>query len=329
MGERCHLEIREAKTDPATWDFLCRLVAEYRRQGEPMPEALTEWALDALPGGVGERPKARRRSRLENPFRNEIVVETIKELHDVLGLPYEGYGRSAILAVADRLGLTYDTVDSIYYLQKIELRRSEIRQRLGAIMALSAAERTDEIKAEETALLAENRDLESQYQAAMVASGQDTGLRGGQIVADGATRERMQLRGRARLSEYLMAASRGRMVGGAEAGLQAAATPEGSAGTMTGIPLELWDIPRAPRMEVTSAPGAGNVGVNLDPIRPAVFAQSIAMRLGIDMPRVGSGTRDYQHQHHGGREGQERGIPGHGRRVHRPDRHAEARQRPA
>ena len=55
---------------------------------------------------------------------------------------------------------------------------------------------------------------------------------------------------------------------------------------MTGIPLELWD--REPRMAVTDAPGT--VGVNLDPIRPAVFAESIAMRLGIDMPRVGSGT---------------------------------------
>ena len=32
------------------------------------------------------------------------------------------------------------------------------------------------------------------------------------------------------------------------------------------------------------------MGVNLDPIRPAVFANSIAPRLGIEMPRVGSGT---------------------------------------
>ena len=31
-------------------------------------------------------------------------------------------------------------------------------------------------------------------------------------------------------------------------------------------------------------------GVNLDPIRPAVFANSIAPRLGIEMPRVASGT---------------------------------------
>ena len=174
-------------------------------------------------------------------------------------------------------------------LQKIQLRRSEIRQRLGDIVNLSDAEMTDEIKAERVALLAEFRDLDTQEQAAIVAEDQDGRLRGGQVVADGATRERLALRGRARLTEYLMAASRGRMVGGAEAELQAAATSEGSgAGAMTGIPLELWDIPREPRMVVTGSPGT--VGVNLDPIRPAVFAQSIAMRLGIDMPRVGSGT---------------------------------------
>ena len=38
----------------------------------------------------------------------------------------------------------------------------------------------------------------------------------------------------------------------------------------------------------TAAPGT--VGVNLDRIRPAVFANSIAPRLGIEMPRVESGT---------------------------------------
>ena len=75
-------------------------------------------------------------------------------------------------------------------LQKIELRRSEIRQRLGQTANMAAAERVDEIKAEEAALLAEMRDLEGQMQAAMVAEDQDGRLRGGQVVADGATRER-------------------------------------------------------------------------------------------------------------------------------------------
>ena len=38
------------------------------------------------------------------------------------------------------------------------------------------------------------------------------------------------------------------------------------------------------------SPAPGTVGLNLDRIRPAVFAHSIAPRLGIEMPRVKSGT---------------------------------------
>ena len=70
------------------------------------------------------------------------------------------------------------------------------------------------------------------------------------------------------------------MVDGAEAELAAAAGVQG-------IPLELWDTPIEQR-DVTGAPGT--VGVNLDPIRRAVFANSMAPRLGIELPRVGSGT---------------------------------------
>ena len=77
----------------------------------------------------------------------------------------------------------------------------------------------------------------------------------------------------------------GRLVDGAEAELCAAAG-------VSGIPLELWDVPRAraepEQRAVTGSPGT--VGVNLDPIRPFVFANSIAPRLGIEMPRVASGT---------------------------------------
>ena len=57
-----------------------------------------------------------------------------------------------------------------------------------------------------------------------------------------------------------------------------------------GIPLELWDTAQ-PEHRADLATGApGTVGVNLDRIRPAVFAQSILPRLGVEMPRVESGT---------------------------------------
>ena len=101
------------------------------------------------------------------------------------------------------------------------------------------------------------------------------------------------VRQKAMLTNYLLNAARGRMVDGAEAELQSAAGISGH-----GIPLELWDVARPAEQRsaegeretraVTAAPGT--VGVNLDAIRPAVFANSIAPRLGIEMPRVMSGT---------------------------------------
>ena len=48
------------------------------------------------------------------------------------------------------------------------------------------------------------------------------------------------------------------------------------------------DIFEAEERAVTESPDA--VGINMDPIQPAVFAPSIAGMMGIDMPRVMSGT---------------------------------------
>ena len=96
-------------------------------------------------------------------------------------------------------------------------------------------------------------------------------------------RERLELRSRAQLTNYLTAAMQGRMPVGAEAELQAAA------GIDSGVPLELWDTPLETRADTVSG-APSTVGVNLDPLRPMIFAPSIAGRLGIDMPRVSSGT---------------------------------------
>ena len=136
-------------------------------------------------------------------------------------------------------------------------------------------------------------DLERQLRAATVAledEEKETETRAA-TEPDAEQRERLELRSKAMLTNYLLNAARGRMVDGAEAELQSAAGISGH-----GIPLELWDVPTERRSDegeretraITTAPGT--VGVNLDPIRPAVFANSIAPRLGIDMPRVMSGT---------------------------------------
>ena len=166
--------------------------------------------------------------------------------------------------------------------QKVELRRSEIRGRLGELAALDGEARTEAIETEQRALLTELRESEPRLQAAIASEEQADRLRGEQTTGDGEHRERLELRSRARLSNYLTARLQGWMAGGAEAELTEAAGVEG-------IPLELWDVPRVGEQRaVTGTPGT--TGINLDMIRPAVFAPSIAMRLGIEMPRVPSGT---------------------------------------
>ena len=62
----------------------------------------------------------------------------------------------------------------------------------------------------------------------------------------------------------------------------------------TGFRLELWDVAqpehRAEHRADVATDAPGTVGVNLDRIRPAVFSQSVLPRLGVEMPRVESGT---------------------------------------
>ena len=172
--------------------------------------------------------------------------------------------------------------------QKIEMRRSKIRERLGEITKLSGDTYTDEVKTEERSLQDEIGGLETRHRSAVLSEDDDLEQRRAEAGdTDAETRERIALRSKAMLSNYLVAAAQGRMVSGAEHELQAAAG-------VSAIPIELWDLPVPAEQRSTEeraiTPAPGTVGVNLDPIRPAVFANSIAARLGIDMPRVASGT---------------------------------------
>ena len=172
--------------------------------------------------------------------------------------------------------------------QKLSVRLSEIRQRLNELAGVEAL--TDEQRQESDKLQAEYRDKETQYRAAIVGEG-EAEKRALETEPDAEMRERLELRSKAQLSSYLQAALSGRRVDGAEKELQEAAK------IGEGIPLELWDVAQpehrqaAEHRQGDAATGApGTVGVNLDRIRPAVFSQSILPRLGVEMPRVESGT---------------------------------------
>ena len=168
--------------------------------------------------------------------------------------------------------------------QKLAVRLSEIRQRLNEIAGLEGDAYTSEIRAENDKLQTEFRQSEEKYRAAVIAEG-DAEKRALEAEPDAEMRERRELRRKASLTTYLLKTMRGQPVDGPEAELRAAAKVSDS-----GIPIELWDTAEPEKRADTVSAAPGTVGINLDRIRPAVFAQSILPRLGVEMPRVESGT---------------------------------------
>ena len=166
--------------------------------------------------------------------------------------------------------------------RELRERQSRERQRMAEISLVETL--SDEQRSELDTLERATPDLERQIRAATVAVEDEDNAAETRTVnePDAERRERIDLRSKARLTEFVRCALSGQQVSGAEAELRSAAG-------VNGIPLELWDLPTPTERRVaTEAPGT--VGVNLDAIRPAVFSNSIAPILGIEMPRVESGT---------------------------------------
>ena len=166
--------------------------------------------------------------------------------------------------------------------QKLTIRASEVRQRLNTIAGLEGDALTDEIRAESDALGTEYRDVETRLRAAIAGESTEA------PAEDSEHREREELRGRATFGRYLGAALRGRQPDGAEAEYAAAVgVNEGGR-----VPLALFDAPEGgvEYREDAATPAPSTVGVNLRSVVPAVFASSIAPRLGINMPSVPTGT---------------------------------------
>ena len=167
-----------------------------------------------------------------------------------------------------------------------ELRERQSKER-GRMAELGMAdELTDETRAELDGIEKGTPDLERQLRAAQTAletEEREAKDKGGDAPAtgDAEQRERIELRNKASVGRYFAAAMRGRQPDGAEAELQQAAGVDG-------IPFELWQPPPQEQRDITPAPGT--VGINLDVLRPFVFAPAVVSRLGIEMPMVPSGT---------------------------------------
>ena len=167
-------------------------------------------------------------------------------------------------------------------LRELRERQSKERGRMAELAVVD--ELKDEQRAEFDTIEKGTPDLERQIRASTVALESESEAAETRTAdnPDTEQRERIELRSKASLSTFLRCALSGQQVGGAEAELRAAAG-------VNGIPLELWDVPQ-PTEQRAATEAPGTTGVNLDRIRPAVFANSIAPKLGIEMPRVESGT---------------------------------------
>ena len=87
-------------------------------------------------------------------------------------------------------------------LQRLELRRSEIREKLSKLSSLESL--TDENKTDIESLTKEFQDSEVQYRAALIAEGEKAQTK--ETGTDGEAAEIRALRSRAPLGDYVLAA---------------------------------------------------------------------------------------------------------------------------
>ena len=163
--------------------------------------------------------------------------------------------------------------------QAAALKLSEIREKLNDLNAV--VEPTDAQKTEERDLLATQKATETEYREALTSESE---AETHETNHDTEIRERIELRGKSRLGAFILAHMQGREPTGAEAEYRAALGIDG------GIPVDLFEREPEIRADAASVAPTSGLGTTLAPIQPALFAPSIAPRLGIDMPQVGSGA---------------------------------------
>ena len=159
------------------------------------------------------------------------------------------------------------------------LKLSELREKLNDLNAI--ADPTDEQKTEERDLIASQKQAEREYRESLTEEANEHPR---DVAIDTETRERLELRGRARVGDFIAAFVEGRSVDGASAEFRSA---EG----MTGyeIPLDLFE-PIAGRVETRDVSGApSDTPVDASPVQPYIYARGAAAFLGVDLVTVNGG----------------------------------------
>ena len=172
-------------------------------------------------------------------------------------------------------------------LQRLELRRSAIRERLTAIGGLEGDAYTDEVRSEEAALQAEYGQLEQRHRSAVLVAEEPNGKEppppddGGDEDAEAV--EVRQLRGQAKLSRHVAAALEERPVDGVEAEYNAALEVRGAGA----FPLELL-VPVEVRTTTDTDSGA-----NQRPWLDRLFEDTAAMKVGVSFASVPPGVASF------------------------------------
>ena len=167
--------------------------------------------------------------------------------------------------------------------QQVQLRQSEVRQKLNELLGVEA--RTDEQTTELETLTSEAQSLEVEFRAAVAAEpADDDGTR--TPTGDPEERERIEIRSKARLTNYVSAAANGEAFSGAEAEFASAMGCRGNH-----MPIDMLMASREPE-ERAVTPGVTAPGATAA-IAPVLFGRTAASALGVRFPAVESGQANY------------------------------------
>lgn len=171
-------------------------------------------------------------------------------------------------------------------LRELRDRQSRDRQKMAEFAQLD--ELDDESRSALDAIEKSTPDLERQLRAAMAALSEEERAsieKGAQKPPDAEQREKIELRNKALLGNFILAKIEGRAVTGVEAEYSASCGISGG-----NFPIAIFESGRPVEERVATNIPATGLGATLAPIQPFVFSESIAPRLGIAQPQVGSGA---------------------------------------
>ena len=164
-------------------------------------------------------------------------------------------------------------------LQKLQVRQSEIRESINTLLGLDS--RTETEQAELEKLTGEGQKIEPEIRAAIVAEPDpETKIT---KTGDPETRERLEIRSKTGLADFLAAAAGGREVAGAAKEYAAAV----GCSLLNRLPLAIFRDGQPETRAITAGPA---VDGPVESAVPFVFQRSAAASLGIEMPTHGAGA---------------------------------------